>query len=457
MDLAFGLSAYKRDRGNLPELPVVNMFVEKATTEPSQVALHSRPPLVQSAASVGTGVVRGIFKKDGVLNGSEFKVVGSQLFKDNVLVGTITGSGHVSMAGNEIGLAICAGQKIHFYNGTAMGDADFPDAANVAKVVTIAGRFIAIRKDTGKWYFTDVLESALVGGILTFGGLSFATAENEPDKLVDICIVDDKLVLGGSSSVEFWSETGDDELPYAPIEGMVYEKGVLDTGCLTNMDNSAVFVSGDGLVYRCGNVPERLSDPGIEERLANSATASLFSWFFEGHEMLSLRLAAETLNYDAQSQQWCEFATDGEDNWAATCAAKGPIFGSGVDGKTLEFGDYDAGELGGILERRFRAGVALNGGAIRVDNIRVRCNPGQGALGTEPVIEMRLSRDAGMTWGNWRTAKLGTQGAYRKTVEFRALGMFDHPGLLAEFRVTDNVAFRVSGVTMNEPGGGRSR
>lgn len=460
MDLPFGLSAYRRDRGNLPELAVVNMFVEVAPTEPKQVALHSRPPLVQSTASVGTGVVGGIFKKDGVLSGDEFKVVGSQLFRANVLVGSITGSGHVSMAGNEIGLVVCAGADIHFYDGATLSAADFPDSADAAKVVALAGRFIAIRKDTGKFYWTEVLSNAVVAGILTFGGLAFATAENEPDKLVDMVVVDDKLALGGAGSVEFWAKTGDSLLPFSPIEGMVYEKGVRATGCMVNLDNSAVFQSPDYITYRAGNVPERISDAGIEERSAASATCSLFTWFFEGHEMLSMRLAAETVNYDAQSRQWCEFATYSETNWAASCAAKGPIFGSGLDGKTLAFGAYDNGELGDILERRFRAGMALDGGAVRLDNIRLRCNAGEGALTgdyTDPVIEMKLSRDAGKSWGNPRLCKLGAQGEYRKTVEWRALGMFDAPGILAEFRVTDNVAFRVSGVVANEPNGGRQR
>jgi hypothetical protein len=457
MELTYGLSAYKRDRGNFPELPVVNMFVEVAQTEPKGVALISRPPLAQLRASVGTGVTRGIYKKDGVLDGDEFKVVGSQLFRNNTLVGSITGSGFVSMAGNEIGLAICAGADIHFYNGTALGVADFPDDADVAKVIATGGRFIALRKDTGKFYWTDVLDNALVGGILTFGGLAFATAENQPDSLNDICVVDDKVALGGSECVEFWTRTGDDDLPYSPIEGMIYEKGVRATGCLLNFDNTAVFISGDNIVYRASNVPERISDTGIEERIAGSATCEMFTWFFEGHEILSIRLDSETVNYDANGGQWCEFATYGQDNWAASCAAKGPIFGSGIDGRTLEFGDYDDGELGSQLERRFRAGMPLDGGALRVDNIRLRCNAGQGALGVEPVIEMRVSRDAGMTWGNWKPVKLGTQGKYRTLPEWRALGMFDAPGILAEFRCSDDVSFRVSGVNMNEPKGGRSR
>jgi hypothetical protein len=35
--------------------------------------------------------------------------------------------------------------------------------------------------------------------------------------------------------------------------------------------------------------------------------------------------------------------------------------------------------------------------------------------------------------------------------------MFDEPGALFEFRTTEPVGFRVSGVFVNEQGGGRSR
>ena len=462
MELAFGVSAYQRDRGNLPELPVVNMFVEKAPTETKQIALQSRPPLVLSGQQQGVGPITGIFKKDGVFNGDTFVVSGGNLYRVGTgLLGPIAGSGHVSMAGNEIGLVINAGAGVYFYDGAALNLADFPDNANVCKVLELAGRFIALRSGTGVFYWTEVLANALVAGVLTFGGLAFATAENEPDQLVDAVVIDDKLILGGKETVEFWAKTGDNFLPFSPIEGLVYEKGVKATGCMAPFDNAAIFISNDGLVYRASNVPQRISDSGIEERLAGSATASIFPFFFEGHEFAAMRLDSETLVYDAQTQQWCEWATNGETNWAARCAAPGPIFGSALDGRTLDFGDDQHVELGGTLERRFRAGLPMDGGALSVNNLRLRTNPGHTTYSTgqyaDPVVEMRYSRDGGFTWSEWRPSKLGSQGEFRRQVEWRALGMFDAPGVLVEFRVTDPVGFRVSGVAINEAGGGRSR
>ncbi len=460
MELAFGVSAYKRDRGNLPELPVVNMFVEQAMTEPRQVTLQSRPGLIDNEVDSGAGPVTGIFQKDGVLDGALFTVSDGELYEDGVLVGTIGGSGHVNFAGNEIGLAINAGASIYFYDGSSLGIADFPDAANVCKVVEIGGRFVAIRTDTGAIYNTEVLAEALVAGILTFGALAYVTAEDEPDPLVDLVVVSGMLIAGGSETVEFLQITGDQFLPFSPILGRVYPKGVRETGCLVAFDNTAAFVSGDGLVYRCDNEAMRISDPGIEERLAASSTASLFPFFFEGHEFLALRLDDVTMVYDAQTKQWCEWATSGETNFIGRCACAGPIFGSALDGKTLAFGDVWS-DLDGPMERLWAAGKALNGGTLTVDNLRIRTNPGNTTYLTgqyaDPVVEMRYSHDGGRTWGTWRTTKLGAMGEYRRSVEWRALGTFDAPGVLVQFRVTDPVDVRCSGVAINEDGGGRSR
>jgi hypothetical protein len=436
------------------------MFVEKSATEPNQIALQSRPGLIDNGVTSGAGPVKAIFKQDGVLAGALFTVSAGALYREGVSKGAIAGSGFVSMAGNEIGLAVNAGAGIYFYNGTTLGLADFPDAANVSKIVDIGGRFVAIRSDTGKLYNTEVLENALVAGILTFGALAFETAEDEPDPLVDICEVNNVLVAGGSETVEFFQITGDSLLPFAPILGRSYSKGVRATGCLVGFDNTAVFVSPDNLVYRCDNDPIRISDPGIEERIAASGTCELFAFFFEGHEFLAVRLDTETMVYDAQTQQWCEWATSGEDNFAGRCACKGPIFGSALDGKTLAFGDVHT-DLGGRWSGAFRAGLALNGGTVTVDNLRLRTNPGNTTYSTgqyaDPVVELSYSRDGGRTFGARRSAKLGATGEYRRQVEWRALGTFDAPGALVEVRCTDPVPFRVSGVTINEDGGGRSR
>jgi hypothetical protein len=111
------------------------------------------------------------------------------------------------------------------------------------------------------------------------------------------------------------------------------------------------------------------------------------------------------------------------------------------------------------MERRWVGGFPINGEPVGVSNLRIRCNPGQTDFlegdYANPTIEVRLSRDAGQTWGLWKQTSLGRQGEYSKRIEWRALGLASYPGFLAEFRLTDPVPLRVSGVFINEPSGGR--
>jgi hypothetical protein len=91
--------------------------------------------------------------------------------------------------------------------------------------------------------------------------------------------------------------------------------------------------------------------------------------------------------------------------------------------------------------------------------IELEANTGTADLtaGSNPQIEMRLSRDRGQTWGPFRPASLGATGQYRKRPKWRRNGAFDAPGALAHFRVTDPVPFRVSGAIGNEGSAGRAR
>ncbi len=153
----------------------------------------------------------------------------------------------------------------------------------------------------------------------------------------------------------------------------------------------------------------------------------------------------------------------GATNWRANCAAvstTGVVFGDDTDGRIWSFGAGFADD-GSTLERRFTAGIALKGGALSFDNVQVEANVGRTTFltgdGSSPVIEMRSSRDAGATWSSWRAAEMGSQGNYRTRSIWKRCGLFDAPGALFEFRVTDPVPLRISRVTFNEPLGGRAR
>lgn len=451
MRLQFGLSSFERAKGDLPRLPVINMFAEEASTVEGGVVLQSRPGLSDRAADMGTGPVEALFKRDGVIFGRLFGVSNGELYQETTSLGAVTGSQSVSMAGNETGLMVTAGGTMRFYNGTTLANVTFPDSANVIKVLSGASRFIAIRGGSGKFYWTEALGS-------TFGALDFATAESMADGLLDALFIDDGLILFGTETVEFWPNTGDDNLPFVPLEGRVFEKGIKATGCAAIFDASFCWVGNDNVLYTNGPKPIAISDPGLEEKIAATTDCRLWTFYIEGTEFLALRVDEGTWVRSSRSGKWSEMRSAGQDNWIPQCYAAG-IFGSAIDGRTIEFNAVHT-DLDGELERTFRAGVPLDGGIQPLSNVTLRVNPGQTPYltgdYTNPTVEMRLSRDVGQTWGDWKAKSLGEQGKYRHKVQWRGVGTFSRPGFLAEFRCTDPVPFALSGVYLNEPYGGRS-
>lgn len=450
----FGLSSFERGRGDLPELPVINMFVEETPTEERGVVLQSRPGLEDRAADMGFGPVLQLFQRNGVLSGVLFGVSEGILWQGTSQLGAIDGDGPFSMAGYGNFLFVAGGDSLWGWDGATLTDIAFPDSASVLKVIIAASRAVCIRADTGQFYWSDVLETDIEA-------LDFATAENQPDELLDCLFLDDILILFGAETVEFWPNTQDAELPFQPLEGRVIEKGIRGTGCAAAFGSTFAWVTNEHTVC-VSDENNVISNPGLQAKIEASSAVSLFSFLIEGLEFLALRLDDETYVFNTRAGRWSQFqsrdAVLGTPiNWIPHCFAGG-VFGSSIDGRTLAWSTGHQ-DLESVLERRFRAGFPLNSGGLQISNASLRCNVGQTPFleGTyvAPLAEMRLSRDGGKTWGAWRQKSLGEQGQYRTQVRWRACGMASRPAFLAEFRVTAPVDFRVSDVLVNEAFGGR--
>jgi hypothetical protein len=454
--ISYGVGSYRRLNGNLPELRLVNMFIEAAPTSENRVTLLSRKGLEEHSAP-GSGPITGIFREEGVFGGDVFTVSGRTLYRGEAALGSIDGDGPVRFAASDTELAITAGATLYRYHAPDGLDAvTFPDDAEVTDIRFHDGLFLAAANDTQRWYFSAVLDAD------TWGGLDFASAERRPDPLLGLEVLNDTLFLLGASTIEPWANTGDAELPYSRIEQRLIDKGLYRTGCSQPIDNSLIFIGHDGIVYRLADVPQRISDHGIEERIAGSAAVSTFAYQYEGHSFFVVRLDAETMLFDLATGQWCEFATYGRSNFAGRCAVTvgtEALFGDDTAGKVWRFGGWEDG--GSPIERLFTAAFPIPGGSVSIDNFNIEANTGWTeeltGQGSNPQVEMRSSRDAGATWGPWRSAGLGGQGEYRRRTQWRRCGLFDAPGAIFEVRATDPVGFRVSNVRVNEAGGGRSR
>lgn len=445
--IPLGLSAFERTEGDLPQTPVINLYAEQAPTEEAGVALQSRPGLSDRSADMGTNI-EALFKQDGVLSGALFGVSGGNLYSGTTSLGSVSGSGPVSITGNEIGVVVTAGGTPRYYNGTTLADITFPDSANVVKVIDGASRFIFLREGTGKFYWTPALAA-------TVDALAFATAESAPDAVLDGVFISDMLVLGGGETTEFWQNTGNSDLPFQPLEASAIPRGVKATGCMVIWDSTFAMVGNDNTV-RVGQGQTRISNPGLEEKIAASSSVRLWTFQLEGQEFLALRLDSATYVFGNTNNLWSEFQSYGQTNWLPRAYAGG-VFGCS-NGKTAEWGCDRADFAGGTHERRFRFGTWDIKGVI--SSVQVECNPGTTDTlvgeNANPELEIRQSLDHGKTWQDWQPVSLGPQGDYSRTIEKRGWGMGKRgKGRLFEARVTKPTDFRVSAVKVNGARGGR--
>jgi hypothetical protein len=450
----------------MPRLRLVNMIAEPSPTSEQGVALISRLPLVMDT-TVGAGPINGIFQQDGVFNGDTFVLSGNKLYRGAVLLGTITGTGPVSWAASANEVVVTRGGDAFSYNGTNLAAITLPNGdrpvIGFRAVAFVAGLFIFVAITDGTvpnhYWFWSAINNAR-----TIDSLDFAAAESEPDELLDAVAVGDTLYLLGSTSGEVWQLTGAANLPFSRISQRGLGRGVIATGTTEPMDNTILFIGHDRIVYRMSDVAKRISDHGIEERIRASTTWSTFQYAFEGHLFFCIRLDTETLAFDVSSSTWPELATYGREPFTALCAVTIdglPYFGTDFTGTGIvaTFGAHGTAEQGAAaFERVFHAGF-ITSNVTPVDNVIVEINSGstpiETGLGSDPVLEMRFSRDGGRSFGNWRSARMGAKGQYRRIARFGGCGSFGAPGALFEFRCTENVPLRVSAVRYNESLAGR--
>lgn len=446
-DFVYGISTFERRRGDFPQLPVVNMLGENIPVEPG-VTLQSRPGLEDSDVVMGEGPVRELFQIDGVLNNGLFGVSGNKLYNGSTEVGTVDGTGNVSFCGYEDYVFVNAGEKIYTYEGTTLAQISFPDDADVSKIAVGASRLIALRKDSGQFYWSEPLG-------ITIPSLNFATAENVPDKLLDLLFIADRLILFGSETVETWPATADQDLPFAPLPGATFPVGIKAVGCATTFGSTFAWVTNYNEV--CVGTPENIiSDPELQVRISNSTNVHLWVFFVDDNEFLAVTLDNETWVYGLRTQLWSTFKSFGETNWICQCYENG-YFGTTTKGALVQWSD-DYSDFGSVIERTFNGWIPITAEPLWLANIVLRTNPGTTPFLSgdyeNPVVELRTSLDGGRNWYDWQPQNLGTQGSYRARTIWSSMGQFGYPGALVQIRCSDPVPFRVSGLSYNEPFGG---
>jgi hypothetical protein len=430
---------------NAADNRMVNLFPE-VLQEGKEAGWLQRAPGLRLLATIGSGPIRGVwaFASDA---SAAFVVSGSSLYKIDTsytatLLGTVSGTGPVSMSDNGTQLFVACDPDGYIYNNSTnvfaqITDPDFPGAKVVGY---LDGYFVFIEPDSQRMWVTSLLDGTSVDPT------DFASAEGSPDGVVSLIVDHREVWLYGTNSIEVWYNTGAADFPLQRIQGAFNEIGCAATYSVAKMDNGLFWLGSDtrgrGIVYRAnGYTGQRISTHAVEwyiQSYGDISDAVAYTYQQDGHSfyVLTFPSANKTWVYDVSTQAWHERASGNENQYRhrSNCQMtfnNEIIVGDFELGKIYAF-DSDVYADNGAIQKWLRSWRALPPGQNNLTrtshhSLQLDCESGVGldgnVQGSDPQVMLRWSDDAGHNWSSEHWTSLGGIGNYSNRVLWRRLGM----------------------------------
>lgn len=458
---------------NAADNRMVNLYPEAIKEGGKDAAWLSRCPGLRLLANIGLGPIRGMWQYGNY----GYVVSGNTLYKLNTswsatVIGTVAGTGPVSMVDNGTQLFIACNPQGYIYNASTgafsqITDPDFPGAVTVGY---LDGYFVFIEPNSQKVWVTQLLNG------LSVDPLDFASAEGSPDNLVSSIVDHREVWLFGTNSVEVWYDAGNADFPLARIQGAFNEIGCEAPYSVAKLDNSVFWLGSDargrGIVYRAnGYTGQRVSTHSVEWQIQQYDTLSDavgYTYQQEGHAfyVLNFPTASTTWVYDASTNEWHEragFSAGAFVRHRGNCQMN--------FNNEIVIGDYQNGNIyafdttvyadNGQIQKWLRTWRALPTGANNLKrtvqhSLQLDCESGIGLVtgqGSDPEVMLRWSDNAGHTWSNEHWAKMGKIGTYSTRVFWRRLGMTNKlRDRIYEVSGTDPVKIAIMGAELEVSG-----
>ena len=434
---------------NAADNRLVNLFPEATADGGKTAGFFNRAPGLKFQQTIGTGPIRALWAHQ--TNGSDFYVVsGTQFYKVTgltatpTLLGTVTGTGPVSIADNGTQMFLACNPDGFIYNEVTNVFAQItdPDFTGAVTVGYLDGYFVYNEPNSQKVWVTELLDGTSINP------LDFASAEGSPDGLVAVNIDHREAWLFGTDSIEVWYDAGQADFPLTRIQGAFNEIGCVAAFSIAKLDNALFWLGtdarGQGIVYRAnGYTGVRVSTHAIEYAIAqygNLSDAVAYTYQQEGHAfyVLTFPTGNATWVYDVSTQAWHERA--GWDTPTGQFTRHRSNCQCNFGGNTI-VGDYQNGNIytldldvyadNGDIQKWLRSWRALPTGANNLKrtaqhSLQLDCESGTGlntGQGSDPEIMLRWSDDGGHTWSNEHLSKMGKIGEYYRRVFWRRLGM----------------------------------
>jgi hypothetical protein len=439
-------SSYVTRSVNAADARMVNLFPEIIPEGGLEPAFLNRAPGLRRLATIGNGPIRGLwdFAPDST---TAFVVSGNQFFKIDTnytatLLGTVAGTGPVSIADNGNQVFIAANGPSYIYNNTTnvfqqITDPDFPGAVSVGY---LDGYFVFNEPNSQRIWITSLLDG------LSVDPLDFVSAEGAPDDVTGLIVDHREVWVLGTNSVEVWYNAGTSDFPLQRIQGAFNEIGCISPYSLAKLDNGVFWLGSDargkGIVYRAnGYTGTRISTHAVEwqiQQYDDITDAFGYTYQQDGHAfyVLIFPSANTTWVYDVATQAWHERAGFANGEFTRHRSNCQMAFNNEIVVGDFENGNIYAFDLedysdNGQIQKWLRTWRALPTGQNNFKrtaqhSLQLNCESGVGlnlGQGSNPQVMLRWSDDGGHTWSNEHWAPIGPIGAYGRRTFWRRLGM----------------------------------
>ena len=287
---------------------LINLYPE--ANADGSVTLYGTPGR-ELLATVGGGPIRGMFAYGNVLyvaSGTEVYSLSDALVATSL--GTIrSGYGRVYFASNGQDVMLVdgvSGYRIVAGVLSEIADGDFP--AGVTWCDCVDGFYIVGGDGSQKFY-----KSALLDGS-AWDALDFASAEGDPDALLRGIVSNREILLFGTRSLEFWTNTGVANFPFERASNAFVEQGCLAANSVAKLDSGVFWLGrsaeGQGIVWRLnGYTPTRISTHAEEYEISqwqDPTDAIAWTYVDGGHAFYVLTSASgdASLVYDVATGKW---------------------------------------------------------------------------------------------------------------------------------------------------------
>lgn len=419
-----------------------NLYVEPAQAGALSDAIHLPTPGITSVAetvSISSYANRGA----GRLNDKLYFVNGPKLYRLNAdetvtEIGDIAGASRVFMEENGTQLMILVPSSIGYIYTEAGGlveitDVDFDEANGVPIALTyIDGYFVCVT-DNDRVTVSEIRDGT------SWRALDFATAESSPDGLVAPFVYQNQLYIGGTRTIEQFTNIGGADFPFQRTN-LFFDKGLVSGHSVVPMGSLVLFIGqGDTetpAVWSLANGElAKVSNFAVDSVLsaltaAERANIFAYGYMERGHHFACFVLPDATYCFDLSSGKWHTRTSrvQGDNNQTidTRCRVNSVISGYGNlyvgdsrDGRIGKLSSEVGTEYGQPLLREVTASPLQNNRMpFRVPAIELVVENG------EPLtVEMDYSRDGGRTWSDPRAREF-TQAGYRQRAIWRRLGRF---------------------------------